>query len=153
MLIGGWSDVALCSDLAALAYNRFERCALLRCGIVFYAINAPTLNFGTCRSHSLTLAAAQWSGRPRRRSGQYRPGSRQPGAVRAPPVADARSACEALNLTPRSCARFLPSPVLARISSRSGPLASTARLVENQPQERAALRLGGYVSGIMRCRC
>ncbi len=51
MLIGGWSDVALCSDLAALAYNRFERCALLRCGIVFYAINAPTLNFGP-----LTLA-------------------------------------------------------------------------------------------------
>jgi hypothetical protein len=70
MLIGGWSDVALCSDLAALAYNRFERCALLRCGIVFYAINAPTLNFGTCRSHSLTLAAAQWSWRPRHRIGQ-----------------------------------------------------------------------------------
>jgi hypothetical protein len=38
---GGLSDVALCSDLAAFADNRFGRRALLRCGVIFYAINAP----------------------------------------------------------------------------------------------------------------
>ena len=35
--------MALCSDLAALADNRFDHCALLRCGVIFDAINAPTL--------------------------------------------------------------------------------------------------------------
>jgi hypothetical protein len=105
MLIGGWSDVALCSDLAALAYNRFERCALLRCGIVFYAINAPTLNFGTCRSHSLTLAAAQWSWRPRHRIGQL--------GLRLASV----KPCERRRAPVRASYH---SPVLARISSRSG---------------------------------
>jgi hypothetical protein len=33
--------VALCSGLAALADNRFDRCTLFRCGVIFYAINAP----------------------------------------------------------------------------------------------------------------
>ena len=40
---GGWSDVALCSGLAALADNHFDRCTLFRCGVIFYAINAPAL--------------------------------------------------------------------------------------------------------------
>jgi hypothetical protein len=35
--------VALCSGLAALADNRFDRCTLFRCGVIFYAINAPAL--------------------------------------------------------------------------------------------------------------
>jgi hypothetical protein len=35
--------VALCSDLGALADNCFDRCALLWCGVIFHAVNAPTL--------------------------------------------------------------------------------------------------------------
>jgi len=47
--------VALCSDLAALANSRFDRCALLRCGIILYAINAPTLIWQKCHSDRMLM--------------------------------------------------------------------------------------------------
>jgi hypothetical protein len=30
LIPGGWSDVALCADLASLPHNHFDRCDLLR---------------------------------------------------------------------------------------------------------------------------
>jgi hypothetical protein len=53
--------VALCSDMAPPADNFFGCCALLRCGIIFYAIDARTLNvFGrrSCARRDLGRLAA-----------------------------------------------------------------------------------------------